>query len=311
MFPDGDFVEYLSGQAQSDVAALHQFRLLYVDGDEALHLFFEGDEDGPYYLTEVRRRAKGRAIRVYVCGGKANVLSVRTAVDADGYDTELCMFFVDRDFDTFLGCQASIDEKTYLTDDYSIENSLVTGLALEIVLCELMNMSQVDPEYKIAAANFVGALSSFAGVCRPIMAWCLAARSAGLKPNLKNVKLGQVFVVGETACVSLRPGGFKKFCVAALRKTDNVNFGQILFWRRQLRVEDQKKWLRGKLELWFFESFLLVCAEGIVSRRKAAGLRPPRIPSALRERSLFDILGPRIEKPASLTEFLDGRLGPA
>jgi hypothetical protein len=59
-----------------------------------------------------------------------------------------CLFFVDRDFDDFLNKQPAPHPRTYITDEYSIENCLVCRQSLEVVLMDLAKLSKADPPYK-------------------------------------------------------------------------------------------------------------------------------------------------------------------
>ncbi len=84
-----DYAHYLAEEAKSDVAALHQFRILYEPDRNDFHFFFEGEEDSLFYMPEARRLLGNRGANVYDCGGKWNVVQVRDTIKAEGYDISL------------------------------------------------------------------------------------------------------------------------------------------------------------------------------------------------------------------------------
>ena len=57
-----DYAAYLAEEARSDVAALHQFRILYDEGRIAYHFFVEGEEDGLFYMPAARRHTNAKEL---------------------------------------------------------------------------------------------------------------------------------------------------------------------------------------------------------------------------------------------------------
>lgn len=298
---EDDFVEFLAKEARSSVSALHQFRLSYSEGKKQLHVFLEGDDDALFYLPHVRQRLKGRELFTYFCGGKWGVVDARELVEAD--HAADCLFFIDRDFDDFFGIQATPHERTYITDTYSIENILVCDEALEVTLVDLAKMSKSDPAYQAYTDAWSEEHSQFVTAIKPIIAWVLAMRGVSKKPNLNNVDLKKV-ILKKGGRWRRQKDGFAEFAKATCRVEEALPALAIRSWIGKLKRGEEKLWVRGKYELWFFESYLLSCLTigGVKDKRWS-------IPSALRERRLFDVLGPRVPPPASLNEFLDGRLG--
>ena len=294
---ENNFAEYLSEQARSPTAAIHEFRLLYEAN--TVHVFFEGDEDVLYYLPEIRRRARKRGLCSYLCGGKWGVVEVREFMRTQNYDDALCLYFIDRDYDDLFGCQPAADVTTYLTDDYSIENSIVCLDSVEIVLVDLANLSKADSRYKAIRASFPSAHSHFVRRIDPLLAWSVALREAGGKPNYNNINLKNVFSVQSDGGVSRTIDGFEAFRRAVTSKQVTVGLREVIKWLRVFRGLPIKQRIRGKYELWFFETFLTIA---ITAANKGT---KKKTPTALQNRSLFEALGARVEKPDSLNSFLD------
>jgi hypothetical protein len=296
-----DFAEYLSEQARSATAAIHEFRLLYEEG--TVHVFFEGDEDFLYYLPEVRARLRQRVLHSYRCGGKWNVVEVRDFIRNHQYDKALCLYFLDRDYDDLFCKQPITDQETYISDDYSIENSLVGADAIEVILVDLTKLSRADPRYKSIKALFPKAHAAFVGKLESLLAWSVALRNAGGKPNYNNINLGRIFKVGADGSIQRKAGAFEIYKKAVLSPPTaaQVPVKEILRWLRILRKLPPKQRIRGKYELWFFETYLSLAIRH--------GPTAAKVPAALQNHMLFEVLGARVPKPPTLCSFLDIAMG--
>lgn len=303
-----DYASFLSDQSKTDIVALHTFMMLYQHNDGAVHAFFEGDEDKPYYLPAIRQRAGQRQIHPYYCGGKINVISARELIKTRYKAVDGCMFFIDRDYDSYIGNQPEIDEYTYITDGYSIESDLVSNISTEVLLTDIVGISQADAHFRPILEAVDRAISQFAMLMKPFSALCLAAKSAGCKPNFNNVRLDHVFELDASGNIRKKPGACREFVLKITSNGKSVPFIFIVNWRRVICKQEYKFWIRGKYLLWIFQKSLLFSLSYYSALRRTMGLRAFRVPSALRENGLFDLLGGRLPKPKTLDEFLDRRL---
>lgn len=303
-----DYAEYLAEEARSDVAALHQFKILYDPDRDSFHFFFEGEDDSLFYMPEARRRIGGGNIYLYECGGKKNVIDVRDAIKSDDYDTKNCLFFVDRDFDDLLECQIEVDDSTYITDNYSIENDISDIQSLEIILEDLLRISRASPEFD-EIVNFVErAFHYFYIEVRSLMAWILAAKQEGCSPNLRNTFGLKGIVTFSNGKPSLCAAGFVEFKRKVVVNGRLPALSTIIRWNKALDLSTPKAWLRGKYDIWFFQVAVLAALGAANERRALAGRRKIRIPSSIREGRLFEVLGGRVPPPRSLQAFYDDRL---
>ncbi len=303
-----DYAIYLAEEAKSNVAALHQFKILYNPGSKDYHFFFEGEEDSLFYIPEARRHIDYKNLNIYDCGGKKNVIEVRNEIKSDGYDIEKCLFFVDRDFDDLLGTQVTIDNHTYITDGYSIENEISTLDGARVILTEFLRVSKADPEFKNIEVDLNSGFQIFYNEVRPLTAWILAAKNLGLNPNLRNtVGLKGIFKISGKKSLITKTG-FSEFKKKVAVNGSLPPMHEVLRWRRRLEINAAKSWVRGKYEIWFFQAALISFVEEANSRRKAAGGRAIRIPKSIREGNIFEILGGRLTPPASLQKFFQKKL---
>lgn len=94
---------------------------------------FEGDDDRGVYFSWVRFLDATFRYEPFTCKGKDGVLKLKEVVDRDmGNLARDVFFFIDRDFDDARGVE--LDDSIYMTDQYSIENYLVTSEVLDEIL---------------------------------------------------------------------------------------------------------------------------------------------------------------------------------
>ena len=303
-----DYAEYLAEEAKSEIVVLHQFKILYDPDLDSFHFFFEGEEDSLFYMPEARRRIEGKDVYLYDCGGKKNVINVRDSLNADEYITENCLYFVDRDFDDLLECQVFVDESTYITDNYSIENDISCIYTVEVILLDLLHVSRANPEFESILAFVKQAFDLFYIEVRSLIAWILAAKQDGCSPNLNNTLGLKGILSFSDGKPILSSAGFAEFKRKVVVNGRLPSLSAVIRWHRCLVPLAPKTWLRGKYEIWFFQFALLAALEVANERRTAAKQRKIRIPSSICEGRIFEALGGRVPPPVSLLAFFDRRL---
>lgn len=303
-----DYAAYLAEEARSDIVALHQFRILYDPNQASYHFFFEGEEDGLFFMPEARRYILNKDAHIYDCGGKRNVVQVRDAIKADGYNVGSCLFFVDRDYDDFLSTQVTLDDYTYITDNYSIENDISSIEAARILMADVLRISRADPDFARIETSLTGAYRAFHIEVRTLIGWILAAKEERCSPNLRNTTGLKNIVTLSGVQPTLTKKGFAEFKKKVVVNGKLPSISAILRWRRRLDLRTAKLWVRGKYDVWFFHSVLLAALEEANLRRKATGGRLISIPTSLREGRIFEVLGGRVPVPISLQTFYEKRL---
>ncbi|WP_339453383.1 DUF4435 domain-containing protein [Pseudomonas sp. JAI120] len=303
-----DYAAYLAEEAKSDIAAMHQFRILYDSTQTTYHFFFEGEEDSLFFMPEARRYILNNVAHIYDCGGKRSVIQVRDDIKADGYNVGTCLFFVDRDYDDYLGTQVVLDDSTYITDHYSVENDISSVAAARILMADVLRISQADPEFARIEATFTEAYQTFHLEVRTLIGWILAAKEEKCSPNLRNTTGLKNIVTLVNAKPTLTKKGFVEFKKKVVVNGKLPSIPAILKWRRRLDLKTAGLWVRGKYDIWFFHSIILAALEQANLRRKAAGGRVISIPSSLREGRIFEVLGGRVPVPPSLQAFYASRL---
>lgn len=259
-------------------------------------------------MPEARRYTGTKAVHIYDCGGKRNVIEVRNTIIADGYDPTECLFFVDRDYDDLLGTQVVVDDLTYMTDGYSIENDISTWESARILLTDIVGISAADPELARIEAAFKGGFAAFYRAIWPLTGWILASKHAGLAPNLQNTTGLKGIVRVSNAVPSLNRAGFAQFKRRVVVNGRLPLVASVVRWTRALDLDIPKLWVRGKYDIWFFQKILLAVLDEANARRKQAGGRALRIPGSLRDGRIFELLGGRSPVPLTLQDFYKNRL---
>jgi len=84
-----------------------------------IYCFFEGDDDPKYYNSKIENITK-KEVSHFICNKKKEVLKTLKAFKLKEAE-ELLAFFIDKDFDDFLGVSYNYDN-LYTTPCYAIEN---------------------------------------------------------------------------------------------------------------------------------------------------------------------------------------------
>lgn len=302
-----DYSTYLLEQAKSATSAFHEFRITSEPNANQIHVFVEGDEDIVFYLPEVRRRAAGRPIFSYRCGGKKSVLATRAFILEGGYKDDICLFFVDRDYDDFFNCQATPDERLLVTDVYSIENHLTDALSLEVVLTDLIGVKKNDPSFDYLFKKITQLQNSFRKKMIPILAISLSLRESGFKPNYNNLDVVKLFKITADWKLARRKGSLSEVCKAyGVAKEWQQNPAAIGKWLVLLRSQPSERAIRGKYDLSFFEHCLSVVVKDAIKRK----LCPYKIKlrNNLSSGSLIDSLAGRMPPAQYISDFFANAL---
>lgn len=105
--------------------AYHQFLLIYRKNARRVYGFVEGKEDPVFYRQLIENQLpEGWSIKLIPTGNKKKVLHSFQSINWDNFSKKRVCFFIDRDLDDFLGSSQQVETNIYITDGYSIENSV-------------------------------------------------------------------------------------------------------------------------------------------------------------------------------------------
>jgi hypothetical protein len=299
------FLDQLRLLRRAPVAVFLQFDLIYRDGCGDLYAFVEGIADKEYFQYELRRRVEQDAeIHFYVCDGKDGVLRALNDLERRRPSAERVMFLIDKDFDDYIPIHRQTSVRLFTTPYYSIENHLVGEEALRAVFADFAHIESSDPRFALIIATYRRALRRFAVCLRRFIAWAICARRAGLRPNLNNVNLNAVIKLNQELlpCAAANVG--IKLGLACGVAAHLVTTTEVRRQMRELTIDEYKRWLRGKAELWFFLKFVNLTWDSLV-REPGVGTRPIQKTVQINEANVFQLLADRVTYPSELLAFLD------
>ena len=287
---------------------LHEFWIQYAPGKARLHLFFEGHEDSVFFRSFVTRRlSPSTRTYEYRCDGKSNVYAAFSEITRRRPDVRGVLFFVDKDLDDVVGADWPTDPRIFVTDVYSIENYLVTRAVLEKYYSDAVRLAGVQFEKDEVGDHFDRQLARFYRTIRPVMAWVLMSRRAGIAVNLNNIDMRHICEWSSDCEVRRTDQRLRRLIAASGGLQGDKLFRRLSQAARELGRLPPKRVVRGKFELWFFVEFWRHVTNKIHDLAKEVGGKVTIRP-ALDRPSAVAILVRYVEIPRSLDLFLAAHL---
>jgi hypothetical protein len=297
------FVDFLRSARQGPTPLLHEFKTNYDPQRRRVHGFVEGHEDLVFYRSAIEEIV-GPKFRVYMyrCGNKKAVYETFRKLTLDGTTTG-ALFFADKDLSDILGETWPIDENIFVTEVYSIENYFVSRATFERLCRDLIRLGDFTFEFEPVFAHFESELCAFHRLMLTVMAWIASARAAGLRPNLNNIKLGEVFSLSDDGSVKASKNRLRYIARATGVDPAAVPFGEVRKLRRRFAQTDPKLCIRGHFEMWFMISFTLFFIQKLGTVAKEVG-GSVSLRVQINQQNPVETLIGRVPTPDALTMFL-------
>lgn len=287
----------------------HEFLLCYKATARVVYGFVEGKDDPTFYRGFIENALPSEwNVELIRAGKKDKVIGALDSLDWSRFSKKRICFFVDRDLSEFLGEQLPSGENLYVTDNYSIENDVVTFGTMKRVLEEVLNITEYDQnEIRVIQELFESNLDTFREVMTPVMSQILIWENNGEKAYLNNIK-PETFIkfVDCNLCLiceftsPISRVEYAAKCAKAKKATDEeLTQAEVEFRDRK----GLKRFIRGKYLMWFFIKFLL---EIHTSTPKfcAKHSKPPKPKLPLCVDNSMSVIGPRVRCPDSLKSFI-------
>jgi len=302
------FLDALKAAPKSSQAKLNIFLSSFQPQGQAIAIFLEGRDDPSLIRVNVQQFAEQKALSVksIMLGNKKEVLNAYDYLGKRFPNNPRIMFFVDKDHDDLLGETRGITTQQclFVTQHYSIENYLVSETAMATILTDCWGLDSSSDAIRIACQEFHKFQQDYRQVFLEWMAWLLAARRLGEKPNNNNIKL-QILTVDINYQITLN---WQPDIFAHLGRVCNVNIQPdprtIDSTIRELEALPTKVWLRGKQELWCLIKFLNRLEEEVKTGKVKLKIR-----SQININNIVELLAPRLPCPSDLRDYLTNRLG--
>lgn len=229
---------------------------------KAIWIVVEGKTDPCYYINTITPiiPCDWEVIPVEA-GNKKNLISVFKSLEKRDYDCKKILFFVDRDLSDFTN---DIDVKSsnlYVTDGYSIENSLISEYVMFRILNELLGLHNLTKnEVSSIKDLFKEAKNSFINNMIIPMVIILYLRDHSIKVDgLQNINIKKMFdfVKGECS-LKIKQQDLYKYIISNLNYNDSISkTGLETYKKKFLSHQNYKNLIRGKYMLAFLILFVI------------------------------------------------------
>ncbi len=192
--------ELLKKKSASINVIYHKFVLISSKlGQSVLYCFFEGNEDGSYYISRINKFFN--STEPIVCKGKDNVIGIFYKLNqknkSDAYKKA---FFVDRDFD-----DPQNVEGLYETPAYSIENLYCSENCFKKILQNEFHLNSTDSEFEQCIIFYGDRKKEFHNAVLLFNAWYYSKKRLGkcnvsLDKRFPDQFINWDFANGITAC---------------------------------------------------------------------------------------------------------------
>ncbi|MGN7611949.1 DUF4435 domain-containing protein [Magnetococcales bacterium HHB-1] len=273
-------------QKQKIRRLLHIFMTEYGKRRQYVYGFVEGKDDPSFYKNFIDHiLPEGWESHLWWAEGRQNVLEVFKRLDWQRFDRLQICFFIDRDLSDFIEEDRVEEDNIYVTDGYSIENSIVNEYTFRRVLgdlCGIPSLSQNDS----MVVQFQEDYQAFCETMTPVMALILYWRLHDISANLNNIQMKSLFKMFEDrieAQDTIRDQAYlhKQCSVPFLEHVD------ITEEIKQFMGYDLSKLIRGKFVQWFFVRYLTI------KQNQTFG-----------DKDFVSTIAPRARCPQSLQQFL-------
>lgn len=302
-----EFLKYLKSAAKSNTSVKTKFFQQYNTNDNALHVFYEGNDDPSFYSNFFENRNKVK-IYYYQAENKKGVYYIHSQINWLAYNKNRSLFFVDKDFSDILGETYNNDTNIFITKYYSIENYLICKQLFTRVLRDILHIDD-DKFINQCYKDFDKNLKTFSIQIQPLIAWIIYHRSIGSSLQLNNFKISDIFYFDNNLKINKN-----RFCKGKkmqeyildktkLTHTDECWKGILSYYRQLKNTSHHKIYLRGKYEVWFLISYINKLVE-IINDKKTKGETKIKLQFNLTTDNAVELLGPRLKKPTDLNNFL-------
>lgn len=289
-----------------------------------LHLFFEGPDDPSFYMGFIEHRyiPPQRVEEPYICKGKNGVYETyekvmkRLSGEPEIANRIKVLFFVDKDHSDIDGKVYPLSDVIFTTDFYSIENYVVSSDMFRKVWNEYYHFQGTGtdsiPDYLSFQSLFNDQLKVFYNLMIPVMAWIIVARRKGGNPQLKQLDLDNIFRLNDDLQIEMRVvrkytsqrDALERMCNASMAYDIHADIDATILILEQ--IEEPKKFVRGKFEVWFFSKFVKKLAEKFYAQSDIPFKF--RNETQVEEEQFLHAFGYRTPIPNSLQVFLERHL---
>jgi len=268
-------------KARLDAPVIFQeFRNIYIKHKNANRLndyfycFYEGKDDSKYYNHRIEGFSNREVFHQHT-DGKDNLIKVCKILNRrkNTYKNSQLLFFIDRDYDSFLKQNELIDleeiTNLYITPTYSIENFYTTQKAFKRIVKSEFHIVETDEKFEKLINLFLERQREFHQIMLDVNAWIatqnyflhtkekrnIPYNDLGLDKILK-ISLEKIESKHQNSVLFLE----NKFSESFLLEDNEIN-NKFQELRTLLFESNYQEIFRGKFEIDFLNKFLKLLVE--------------------------------------------------
>lgn len=293
----------------SKIASYHEFLARFSKTGKVVYGFVEGKEDPCFYRGFIDHSLPDDwEVELWPAGNRDKVFRIHGDIDWRRFPKKRVCFFVDRDLSDLIPERLPTDTNIYVTDKYSIENSIVNLGTCRRILTEVFGFSNVSHnEMDRVCGKFETELKTFLVEMIPVMARVLFWRRSKAKANLNNINISKLFSVQNGSLVVDRSTQAESSRTQYIHTSAGITFDPAIDISATdvefRKVATYRKFVRGKYVLWFLIEFCKSVHESATSFFSACA-QPPRMNVSISATNAVTIIGNRARVPQSLRTFL-------
>ncbi|KAA6314669.1 hypothetical protein EZS27_034750 [termite gut metagenome] len=296
----------------SSQIVLHEFKSRYNRNSNIIYGFVEGKEDPCFYRGFIENNIPSSwKVEIWPSGSKSNVYLIYSKLDWKYFNRNQVLFFVDRDLSDFVNEEKYIKAKNiYITDNYSIENDIVTKNTCDRILREICGFHELKYDESDAILNlFESQLDIFQTTLIPIMSSIIHWRKNNIKASLNNIQMKHIFTIKE-GVISVENHHKDNIIYAHERcNITSINESAINIISDAFnRNNNHKKFTRGKYLLWFLIEFCISIHRDYTSIKAISITTQPKMTVNLSQSNGIVQIAPRCKIPSSLKQFLEHKI---
>lgn len=255
--------------AQKEVNDLgHVFKTKFKGNAKIIYLIVEGKDDITYYKhcfenfipEDWEIVAIPASCTNHTEGCKKKLINFYNNLDWKVFNKEQIVILIDRDLSGIIDESIMPEsENIYITDGYSIENSIVNDKTFYRTLTELCCFEEFDDISKKNLLNsFNTQLNKFCKEMIIIMSWIVCWQKNNLNPKLQNIKIKNLYRISFNN-IELKHGNVSEF----IHEQCKISYDKSIFEDelKCLISKNPNKYIRGKYLLEFFKIYCKIITE--------------------------------------------------
>jgi Protein of unknown function (DUF4435) len=243
----------------SRITVINQFIRDYASINLGVFLFVEGKGDKTFYQRALRQNIpKNIKLKIYDCGNKAAVLKNEATISTrDLPRTIVPLYFVDRDFDDFIGGNR-VSNTVFVTGGYSFENYIDNEFRLEQAWESGVNSATSGIDFDFVSRIFRRAYIKFASLMKTFSSEVICERLKNKDSNiiLNNIKLTKVMHFNEEMELIIDSKALEELSNQVGLNTRATSKRCISDTVRSLELAGSRVYIRGKYLVKLFILFI-------------------------------------------------------